>query len=183
MQDDQERFEGAVPQTLVGDAPVLGPKAFPQEQWALIPLDWRQEAVERAAWLVFRGAAVDEALILATEGMQEDLSQASTEPSWATVKAIADAWPTLPRGRDGHLRTGLLEAAAAVERMAREEALLPGTYQSLSLSASTFSTVVLQEVAQAQFQQRVEAIRTAMLAIEDQSSDAGDTDKGLDIPL
>jgi hypothetical protein len=134
------------------------PKAFDPEQWARIPEDLREEVLERASWLAFRGVQADAVLATALDGMREDLAKVDPEPSWWSVRAIAGHWPGLRRLPSGHYRQAILALASAVEGAAWAEACERGSVlDPYAFFAALLPDPEFGEVAVAVFESRVNA--------------------------
>lgn len=108
------------------------PAALNPEHWAQIPDQQREEALERSAWLVFRGLPVAQALSKALEGMEQDRQQTETETDWAVIMAIARHWSGVRRTPDGHYHHRILDLAEKIERQAQAEAAEPGSVDDVS---------------------------------------------------
>lgn len=168
MQDVQERF-GEATAPAVEPLEPLGPKALPADQWGYIPEDLRTEALERAAWLTFRGASVSEALITAMEGMDEQMQGLVPQPPWAMVRELARLWPSVWRDQYGHIKQRIVDAAGEIERCAREEFLDPGTHPTLPVDRRALPTELLRTRAQELFVERLAAIVAASAPPIDES--------------
>jgi hypothetical protein len=98
------------------------PRAFTEDEWSKIPPDEQGEALSRASFIMMRGGVTPgQALDLAFMGMEQDLSHAEGEVSWATIHPLIGAWPPPARFPDGRIRRGIVELAELTEGFARAE--------------------------------------------------------------
>lgn len=124
------------------------PRALRKERWEQIQPDLREEALERAAWLTYRGREPSAALEAALVGMSDDLASLEVEPAWTVVRAVAAAWPGPRRTATGNYHTRILNLAEAVERAAQAELVEPGCvdpgtqFSALIVSAEHQAAVV-----------------------------------------
>lgn len=102
------------------------PRALDKEIWLNLPEEQREEALERAAWLAFRGNRIGDVLAMATEGMRQDEAQMEFPTHWGTILAVAHHWNSVRRSPNGRYVQRILDLAEKIERQANAEAIEAG---------------------------------------------------------
>lgn len=142
------------------------PRAFTEDEWSKIPPDEQGEALSRASFIMMRGGVTPgQALDLAFKGMEQDLSHAEGEVSWATIHPLIGAWPPPARFPDGRIRRGIVELAELTEGFARAEIEVGGQLQvAIQGIRDAAPSETVANIAIAEFRKMVTPDLSAMMA-------------------
>jgi len=142
------------------------PRAFTEDEWSKIPPDEQGEALSRASFIMMRGGVTPgQALDLAFKGMEQDLSHAEGEVSWATIHPLIGAWPPPARFPDGRIRRGIVELAELTEGFARAEIEAGGQLQvAIQGIRDAAPSETVANIAIAEFRKMVTPDPSAMMA-------------------